>query len=495
MNKRVLILIAFCLLNFQNIFSQFCGNVASTADMERLLSNKAEFNAFGITKSNAKIYIPVTFHIVTNSEGDGGIEEDKVLQQLCSLNDDYNPHDIYFYMKDLKFNYIKSTILFTNPISQSAGSKMIGEKNTNGKNSVNVFICESADTGGLGTTLGYYDPSLDVVVVRKANINGFDGTLAHELGHFFSLLHTFNGWDQVAFDPSVHGIPVSSQFSPGGVQNERVNGVNCENSGDFLCDTPADYNLGFNWSGCSNYTGGCQDFVGALLDPQEVNFMGYFIGCSEYLFSNNQIEMVITDFNSPQRNFLKSAYIPNLNKVENTNLLLPENDSELATFDNIVLNWEEVPNAAGYYVKLSQGVNSTIYKVEGANFLLLNNLEKNKTYRWQVIPIGEIGSCSSFTNAFKFTTGDLVKTENFKIEGLDVYPTVLNSHQTLNIKTSEPKNLMGNIYDLNGNNMFSFKLENSSKNEISLADKLSAGIYFLRLSTSDSFQLIKLVVQ
>ena len=41
-----------------------------------------------------------------------------------------------------------------------------------------------------------------------------------------------------------------------------------KNSGDFLCDTPADYNLGFGWNNC-NYTGGAMDPNGILLNPDE----------------------------------------------------------------------------------------------------------------------------------------------------------------------------------------------------------------------------------
>ena len=160
--------------------AQFCGYDSDAAETARLLRNKKAFKTNGPQRSVVDIYIPITFHIVSETNGTGGIDEDRVIAQLCSINEDYNPHGIYFYLKDKTFNYVNSTILFSSPTAQSAGTKIITEKINNGKNSVNIFICENADTGGTsgGTTLGYYDPFLDAIVIRKQDVNAFTGTIS-----------------------------------------------------------------------------------------------------------------------------------------------------------------------------------------------------------------------------------------------------------------------------------------------------------------------------
>ncbi len=58
-----------------------------------------------------------------------------------------------------------------------------------------------------------------VVMDNDCSTNG--STLAHELGHYFSLAHTHE--------------------TNGG--SELVNGTNCSTAGDDLCDTPADPGL------------------------------------------------------------------------------------------------------------------------------------------------------------------------------------------------------------------------------------------------------------
>ena len=160
---------------------------------------------------------------------------------------------------------------------------------------INIFICQNANTtGGIGTTLGYYDPQDDWLVLRKQEISYGSETIPHELGHYFDLLHPFNGWDSVAYDSNLHGNPVQ-QISPGSVPNENVVQTggcnNCQTAGDYICDTPPDYNFGFGWPNC-NYTAQTMDPCGDVVDPMETNFMSYFLSCSEYEFTPDQVDLV-----------------------------------------------------------------------------------------------------------------------------------------------------------------------------------------------------------
>lgn len=96
--------------------------------------------------------------------------------------------------------------------------------------------------------------------------------VAHEVGHYFYLFHTFGG----------------SMF--GQVSEELVDGSNCTTSGDLICDTPADpYPLVSVDPFDCQYNGTVTDANGDLYQPLTDNIMSYYpIPCWE-TFTNGQI--------------------------------------------------------------------------------------------------------------------------------------------------------------------------------------------------------------
>lgn len=100
-------------------------------------------------------------------------------------------------------------------------------------------------------------------------------TMAHEMGHVFGLLHTFEEGD------------------------ELVNGSNCETAGDLVCDTPADpyvENSDTTWlAGCEFVFAG-RDANGELYQPQTGNTMSYHCGgCG---FTKGQLLRMVETMNS-----------------------------------------------------------------------------------------------------------------------------------------------------------------------------------------------------
>ncbi len=469
--------------------AQHCGNIADDLDIERLLQNRKLVEKGLSVRSGVPVYIPVTFHIVRNSDGSGGIDEDLIANQLCALNADYAPVDMVFYIKDKTFNYVDDTGMYTNPSSTSSGVKMVIEKNGPGSNSINIFICQNAQSNpdALGTTLGYYDPNLDLIVMRLNQVNDFSGTLSHELGHFFSLLHVFNGWDQVAWSEEDHGNPVDSQYSPGGVLNELADGSNCANSGDFLCDTPADYNLGFTWNGCSEYGGGCKDYNGEELMPQENNFMSYFIGCSQYEFSQQQIDMMIADYNSPARNFLKVGYTPNTGDISPAVSVSPADGATVETYNNVKLEWENQPNAAGYLVSVKFILTENKYYVN-SNSLTLTDLSPGKTYQWRVLPISEIGGCQSFNALSSFSTGTVASNDPIELNDITVVNSLITDG-SIYFSASESKHINVQLFTTSGIIVDQQQLfSQHGINELSISTQLTSGMYFLKMSDENNLQ-------
>lgn len=493
--KEIKLLLALSILFFSQIsYSQSCGNIATKEDINRLIKNRNLASKNSINKSNVTKYIPIRFHIVTQSDGTGGIPEKRIYDQLCSLNESYEPADMVFYAKDNEFNYVANSTLFNTPVSQSATSKIISEKNKAGDDCINIFITNKADTGGGGTTLGYYDPSLDIIVMKKAEINGFKGTLAHEMGHFFSLLHTFNGWEGEPYDADIHGNPIDSQLSPGGVLNELANGDNCQDSGDYICDTPGDYNFGFEWDGCSPYTGGARDFNGDLLNPAETNFMGYFIGCTEYVFTDDQIDIMIEDYESFDRNYIQSNHIPKQSNLQTPQIVKPLDLSTVDTYNNVELDWKVVEDAEGYLVEIKQGITSQFYNTE-ASEIILTNLQAGKKYRWNVTPYIETGGCASSTSEFEFTTGTITNTDNLESFEISIYPTILDYSNTISFSINQTSEVNTELYNTSGAKVFTQnKLYNSGVNSIGIPILLP-GIYFFKVSIGNQSQTFKLIKQ
>lgn len=125
------------------------------------------------------------------------------------------------------------------------------------------------------------DP-MDNVIIHNKNDAGWGWTVAHEIGHWFGLLHTHQGWG-TAWQEHVSRNPNDYPC------------YNCDTEGDLLCDTPADY--GADWcdepsdncecdeqgqnADCSNegynFTNPTLDSCGQQAMPDLLNIMSY--GC------------------------------------------------------------------------------------------------------------------------------------------------------------------------------------------------------------------------
>ncbi len=471
-----------------------CGSIFSEDQRRHFLSLRLD-NPIS-TRSNETIFIPIKFHNVASASGEGRMRFELVLEQLCAINENFADLGIKFYMKDGTVSNVDNNTIYENPSSAAGTSKMATEKSQNGKNAINIFITNSAGsgTGGLGTTLGYYDFNQDLIVLKKtvpANSDQLPFVLGHELGHFFSLPHTFNGWDAQPWD----GTPVSSTTSPGGELNELADGSNCADAGDMICDTPADYNLGFGWDGCRDYDGGCADPSGALLDPDESNFMGYFIGCEEYLFSEEQKAIIENDYFSPRRSYLRVNFMPNDNEVGPVEtLLLPEDNSTTPAFNGVHFEWEASEHATSYLVEIRQAIFRNYYTTTTPS-IFIKDLKADKGYVWSVKPYSALSTCAPYSSFSSFVTGnETSSTEDLDKDGdLIVSPNPSNGKNIQITHAGEhPSPFLIDLYDLSGRLLYS-RMHHTKI--VSLPDLgLEKGIYVLRMGQKDKILTRKIVV-
>ena len=470
---------------------------------ERMMKNRVEMANWVDTRT-AIIWVPIKFHIVGNSGGSDHVSELKVFEMLCAVNEDYADLEIQFYLKDGNFNYLNNTTANTNPRS-FAGDFQLSAAKVN--NALNIFIVKTIPSfGGGGNTLGYFDPNTgaDWIVLQRDQVSGPAAeTLTHELGHFFSLPHTFLGWDGDYWDDTF-GIPVGP-LSPGGIPNEYVNGSNCTTAGDGICDTYANYGLGFGYPSC-NYTGPCQDPNGDLLSTvvQEENYMAYFIGCASE-FTPDQKALMVMDLNSPQRNYLGAGnVVPESAAIASApNLVEPINGEVTPLYNVVNFDWDPVAGANRYLVEVDR-TNTFSFApetkiVSGTSTSFQDVFDDNRTYYWRVKAFNEGNPCGPVTAVQSFKTGTLsAVNEIASVKEWKVSPNPVHNNQFLNVEVITDSSFDADVklYNISGkliqNRAHTFAAGTSN---LSIdIEGLAVGMYMLHVESEVGVLTEKIVV-
>ncbi len=420
--------------------AQTCGTLGAEAEAikNRLLQNKAVLSS-GLVRPRDMQYIPIKFHLVNKTDGSGGILLRNVLDQLCALNNDYQSFGIQFYIKD-EFNFINDDRLYSHHYNYR---NMMEEYRD--ENAMNIWIVDNANPTGIdGYVAGYYTNSKDWLVIQKDEIKSFTYTLPHEVGHFFGLLHTFNGWESAPWTPETFSNPAPAT-SPGSIPTERQDKVNCETSGDYICDTPPDYNFGAYWLDC-NYNGGAKDPAGTLVNPDESNFMGYFDACirSEYHFSSDQKMLMQADMMNETRTYVRTAYTPDyLQFSGEAQQELPTPGASVSIYNKVDFLWTEVEGANQYLLEISTspayGTSTTKSFITTENKWTVETLAPNKTYYWRIRPFNEYYTCTNNGASKSFKTGNQT-TAVQEIQELNAWKVTPNP-----VKQGEPLQLVFNI--------------------------------------------------
>ncbi len=148
-------------------------------------------------------------------------------------------------------------------------------------NAINIYFCNSVFSEEEGFVGGYaMFPGGSDIIVMSCNDGEFSLlTLAHEIGHFFGLFHTFE---------TENGV-------------ELADGSNCEDSGDLICDTDADPQ-GFTSVDCE-FMGPLQDSQGNWYTPPIDNIMSYYNDDCICEFTLQQYNRMVEIYRN-ERNYL-----------------------------------------------------------------------------------------------------------------------------------------------------------------------------------------------
>lgn len=203
--KRVLFV---CLIFISNLFfsQEVCGTPYSfNAELEKLVV-QSKLTQKGI--SDQSYCINIHFKIVRTSQGTGGFNPDNLDAIVDGINLYFNPHDLYF--KSIGFEYIDNSTYVSIESSMEA-DVLLSSHNRN--DAINFYIVDSL----WGAVAGRAKEIPSNALVMNRNYV-FTPISSHEVGHCLGLYHTF----ETAFCV------------------EQIDGSNCNDCGDKVCDTPAD---------------------------------------------------------------------------------------------------------------------------------------------------------------------------------------------------------------------------------------------------------------
>jgi len=503
---KIQAIIIIGLIFSSNIYGQFHKCTTDHEPLiERIEANKARIASNTVdNRAGDPLYAPMKFHRVGKTEGTSYMAITSILDNMCKLGKDYSKFsDIVPYING-DFPKLNSSTVFNQPYLNSSANQMT---NATDNQSINVFIVGNVDQeGGNGTTLGYYDPSRDFLVMRQLELLDTTSTLSHELGHYFSLMHPFFGWESSAYTVSIHGNPLNSTVISGtNIEVEMVDRArNCSYTGDRICDTPASYLFGF--SDGSTTIGNCElapniyDFYGDLLEPMENNMMDYFPDCEEYVFTEQQAEVMHADFNSPYRAIIRSSYIPNINEITSApTQLSPSTGDLIESYNSIVFEWEAIEHADQYLVEVQDVFVGTKYEyLTDSPNLWVTDLEPNKKYAWFVHPFNETSACYKSSKKI-FDTGDSVTAVD-EIKGIStfaIYPNPIyeSDKVTVAIESDNQKSIDISVVSIDGKTVLkTTQTINTGANEVKLKLPQQQGIYFIQLQ-SENGVLTKRVIK
>ncbi|MEZ4794682.1 MAG: zinc-dependent metalloprotease [Flavobacteriaceae bacterium] len=235
---------------------------------------------------NQELYVKIYVHVLRRSDGSDGESVEGINRMLQILYDDFDPLGIHF-VRDRygSIDYIDNDAYFVHP-----NTYINDIFNTNGhSDGIDIYVfddLESATNGGGTTGVGqgtalilggylYLAPKKYFAPIARTHF------ISQLMGKIFYLYNTHFGTDG-----NPNGCP------------ELVNGTNCEDCGDYICDTPADPNILFS---INQLQGICDydpdpngpiplvDANGDPYDPDTLNIMSYTLFSCMQHFTPQQV--------------------------------------------------------------------------------------------------------------------------------------------------------------------------------------------------------------
>jgi len=385
-----------------------CATPAKTNEQRRYTLNVVDQRAQ--SRNGGLTSIPIRAHIINKNDGSGGISLGNINIGISYLNSFYYDAGIEFYL--CSQNIINSTAWWD--FDQSEENAMVSAHSVD--DAVNIYFVDTITTSSGGSACGYAyypanaDYSINILMRNDCTVGSPNGTLSHELGHFFDLAHTHAGTEDGNLDSNAEHVPRSGANS------------NCATKGDQLCDTPADPN-GSNDANCNFINDGedQQDFYSNVYSPDLDNVMSYYSDfCGGSFFTAGQygrISAAVTERLS------HTAY--NLDGCAPT--VVTDPSGLTVTLNNsygVDLNWtDNANNELGYLIERSTDSGASWKVVVGGgvapNITSFTDavLESNTTYSYRVKASND--DANDYSNEASISVGLVYCTPSHQFNNCD----------------------------------------------------------------------------
>ncbi|MCO5252828.1 MAG: M43 family zinc metalloprotease [Bacteroidetes bacterium] len=400
-------LLFFSLTNF-NISAQQCGTDIKFDEWKKNNVNwqeqvKADYNNHNVERRTGKYIIPVVFHII-HTNGPENISNAQIYDAIRILNLDFNKQntdwqnvrntpsapflplvadmEIEFQLakRDPQGNCTNGIERIASPLHIDAEDNVKQLSKWPVNRYLNIWVVSTiSNSDGGGIILGYSNfpwmsKSGDGIVMRSDAVGSiekanplYQRALTHEVGHYFGLMHTFQG------------------------------GCSQSGGGDMVDDTPP-VSAQFSNTGCNVTNKSCSQ---STYYDQWENFMDYSHGCQS-MFSNGQKARALA-FLTDNKYDRKNLYT-----TENllfTGLMSNNNEKPIAYFGSDV-QIVCAGNPVKFFDNSCQGnVNQRMWEFHGGDIQTSNQISPVVTYDEP----GDYAVKLTTTNSFGSSTYEVQK--------------------------------------------------------------------------------------
>ncbi|TXD84253.1 T9SS type A sorting domain-containing protein [Subsaximicrobium wynnwilliamsii] len=406
---------------------------------------------------SSKSFVPIKAHILRRSDGTGGLTQSQLDDAIAEMNVFYANASMEFFICDA-INYIDDTDFYD--FEPSEEYSLTNSRDVD--NVVNIYFANSVASNTGNSLCGYaYYPGGPERILMKNSCTTNGSTLAHEMGHFFSLRHT-------------HGAGTST--------NELVNGSNCSASGDYICDTAADPRLGYsNVSSSCVYTGTSTDANNDTYAPDPNNVMSYSRKQCRTLFTQQQYARIQATYQTSRSNLT----CPSFNIAFDSDLSMDCSNSLTVNFSDDGVGataWEWDVNGDGTIDYTTQNPEHTYDAAGKYDVALTISNEQSTTITMTKPEFINVG-----VNQFETSSIELsLTTDNFPEETTwnfkDGDGNILYSGGPY-IEGQDENTIFTQVMNINGSGCYSFEIEDSFGDGICCSE--GSGSYELKDTTGN----------